>query len=58
VKYYKDRHSVAQDQALQVIINKINMFDGVLYVMHLVSTDGDWQSGDKHNKSWQMDWIN
>jgi len=21
------------------------MFDSVLYVMHLVSTDGDWQSG-------------
>ena len=27
------------------------MFDGVLYVMHLVSNDGDWQSGDKHSEA-------
>jgi hypothetical protein len=25
-----------------------NMYDGMMYVMHLVSTDGDWQSGDKY----------
>ena len=24
------------------------MYDGMMYVMHLVSTDGDWQSGDKY----------
>jgi hypothetical protein len=32
-------------------IKVINMFDGVLYVMHLVGTDGDWQSGDKHSEA-------
>jgi len=30
------------------------MFDCVLYVMYLVSTDGDWQSRDKHNKTQKL----